>query len=1068
MAANEKVGIEIELIGGEEAHRLLQSLDNDIDRLNKRKAFRSLSGLNKSKAELQGYINELERLKKTQAVAERTGKKFMATNTAKRIAETTAKIKEMSKAYDEATTKSKTFWQTMKSYSSSIAHFGSAMQSLGNALTRLTSPFRRLTTGLLYGAGFKALNLFTEGLSNSFERADTMRNYDRALTALGLDVKKTFSIAGKEAKTAKENLDDAVQGLPTSLDEIMAKQKIYAGATGEMVESTKTAIAANNTALASGMDARSQLFMQRYLTALSSGAELTTTQWQSMARIAPLAMRQVAKELGYADKEYAQFNKDVQSGIVSGQEFLKAFKKVGVSGAVADAARAQTESWGGLFANIRIAVTRMGAGILDTLNETFKDATGRTLLQRLLGWDANGKDLQDGVKAWINDLSESIQNWIKSNPDKIVEFFDKLKEIDVKGLFKGIAEGVGEFANVMGFFVDLASQGDLEKYGKWLVRLSMAGRALTILGGVLKGTRHLGGFLGAGGKWLAGKLAGKGIFGKIASIFGSKKAIESAGDAAKSVPKVSDTFRNAFKALEGLIKAAGAVLIVGTTGMIAFKEVKEMLKDLKAIGEILDEMDWIDAVTGIDIALGITALTKAFEAIGEAIGPDGALNIAIAGLSELIVGGTLWGMTAEVKGMFKELKTTVDTFIDIANELSGFEVPDIDVSGIVGTINKINTIYAYLSGEGIQQRGILGTAGKVMGFFKNPVQSLANGLAGGARKAVDAKSTATKFGAILDAIRSLKKIASEVNSLGSVTISEGAISNTEAIIGAVSDIRAKMAVLTKGTKGSKNLATNTGNLAKAFSQMQKMANRINKLAGTSVDKSGFATFVSNLKDAVAELDALDKTLELDIEVKLSPKFQDSVASTITSINNAKKKINDAAKKGITARIPVSITFAVTTNFASVLADLLSKRARLRALSGSLGGSLTHSSAGSAYGGSTPWDHAMGGLIYRAKGGNVPFRRRGTDTVPAMLTPGEFVHNKQAVNAFGLEFMRKVNNLDVRGAMSELMHRAGGMANVNRGTVITNNYNNQRVTINNNNPTGAGYTFKSASRFVGAL
>lgn len=87
----------------------------------------------------------------------------------------------------------------------------------------------------------------------------------------------------------------------------------------------------------------------------------------------------------------------------------------------------------------------------------------------------------------------------------------------------------------------------------------------------------------------------------------------------------------------------------------------------------------------------------------------------------------------------------------------------------------------------------------------------------------------------------------------------------------------------------------------------------------------------------------------------------------------------------------------------------------------------------------------------------------------MLTPGEYVQNRRAVSAFGIDFMRKVNNLDMKGAMNELMHRAGGMANINRGTsIVNNNYNNQKVTINNNGNTGAGFTFKSASRFVGAF
>ena len=45
----------------------------------------------------------------------------------------------------------------------------------------------------------------------------------------------------------------------------------------------------------------------------------------------------------------------------------------------------------------------------------------------------------------------------------------------------------------------------------------------------------------------------------------------------------------------------------------------------------------------------------------------------------------------------------------------------------------------------------------------------------------------------------------------------------------------------------------------------------------------------------------------------------------------------------------------------------------------------------------------------AKGGAV-----GTDTVPAMLTPGEFVMKKNAVDKYGSAFMSSINNGSVRG------------------------------------------------------
>ncbi|MCB5951827.1 hypothetical protein LI951_07100 [Enterococcus sp. BWT-B8] len=55
--------------------------------------------------------------------------------------------------------------------------------------------------------------------------------------------------------------------------------------------------------------------------------------------------------------------------------------------------------------------------------------------------------------------------------------------------------------------------------------------------------------------------------------------------------------------------------------------------------------------------------------------------------------------------------------------------------------------------------------------------------------------------------------------------------------------------------------------------------------------------------------------------------------------------------------------------------------------------------------------------YFASGGRASiFKKKGTDTVPAMLTPGEFVQYKVAVKTFGLDFMNRINNLDVRGGL----------------------------------------------------
>lgn len=1019
----EKVGIEINLINADQAEATLKRIEASTKRL----------GAKRTKIQMEdgSLISVDERIKQIQdRLAALSAAKKMGVITKEETAEAkrlSAELKVISRGLKDGTANAKTFKQVFNGISSAVAHAGSAMQSMGNALTRIGGFMRPITTGLLMGAGYKALNLFTEGFDNAFQRADTMKNYDRTLKALGLDVTKTFSVAGKEAKTAKENLDDAVQGLPTSLDEIMAAQKVYAGATGEMVESTKTAIAANNTFLASGMGAREQRFMQKYLVAMASGAELTTTQWQSMARIAPLAMRAVSKELGYADDEYAQFTKDVQKGTISGKEFLKAFQRVGVSGAIANAARAQTESWNGLFSNIRIAVTRMGANVLDTLNQTFKDATGRTLLQRLLGWDAEGKDLQDGVKSWINGISESVQNWIKANPDRIVEFFNNLKAIDIKGLLKGMAEGLGWVVGMIERLAKLTAGKDMSKIGKFLSMSGFIGRGMTIFGGLLKGNRHPIALFGAIGAKLLGKIGKSGIFGKAASLFGSKKSIQTAGETAKTIPSVVDTFKGAFSALQGLITAAGAITLVSGTGFVAFKAAKSILNDLKDMTDLVNGGGWDNVgYVGAGVITAIGTFTEIFNAIGTALGPQGLLGVAIASAASMLVTGSFAADMWLIKSGLQNIHDTIleiDKVGEAITNMKGLAGISTGASSkLQASVNAIRDIMNVLNGKngGPADRGEYSQGLPMFTGFR--AAALTN---------------------IANAIKTMQDIVKEFNALAALTVND-----PSAVIEQIKQACDKL----QGIRGPNNIDKHTQKVADALIQIRRMAYHINKLAGTEVNTGGFATFVQNIKSALEELKSVNGELMLDIEVKLSPMFGSSVQSVIRNIKKAKRDI-EKLKTPIKFNIPVSITFSVSSNALSAIAKIKEDR---RLVSNAKAGVMT------------PVAQAKGGMIYRAHGGGVPWRRRGTDAVPAMLTPGEYVHNKRAVSTFGIDFMRKVNNLDMKGAMNELMHRAGHMANINRGTTITNNYNNnQKVVINNSNA-GAGFTFKSASRFVGAF
>lgn len=92
--------------------------------------------------------------------------------------------------------------------------------------------------------------------------------------------------------------------------------------------------------------------------------------------------------------------------------------------------------------------------------------------------------------------------------------------------------------------------------------------------------------------------------------------------------------------------------------------------------------------------------------------------------------------------------------------------------------------------------------------------------------------------------------------------------------------------------------------------------------------------------------------------------------------------------------------------------------------------------------------------------------RGTDIIPAMLSPGEFVMRAGAVKAFGEQFMRNINSLNIAGAVSALAKNYA--INMPNGANYVTNYDNHasvNQTIYTNNP---DYSYRRASRYVRAL
>lgn len=614
-----------------------------------------------------------------------------------------------------------------------IAQFGSRMQTLGGVMQRVTSPFMNVFRGAAMGLGYRALGRVTESISGAFSRYDTMRTYSKVLSQMGINMKKTFSVGGKEATNALDNLDQAVRGLPTGLDEIVGAMRRYAGATGEVERSTKLAIAANNAFIAGQMDDRQKLFTERQLLSLAGGAELASTQWDSLRRNAPMAFRSVAKELKMSVKD---MSKSLKEGKTSGQEFLDAFISVGTEGKIAASAQKMKMTWNAVSQNITNAFNRMGEGILKTMDNVFKKTTGRDFLQNVLGVNKKGEAVGGGIKDFIDGISESIQNFIKNNPEKITKFFEDLKSIDWKGMLQGYAE-VGR--NLAGFFTGLAKTFGGRNLIHAAAIMNIVGRITSAIGGF---TRGLAGPLAKAS--LGMKLfAGGGFFSKMIKTLSSIGRAGGALKGAEALSKTGEAVQSATISWQGV--ANKAVNIVS---------IPAIARSLYLAAKALQEFSKVKLNVSTVASIGVMGLAlKALEGVvvqaGSLISASktAMIGTGVASLALLSIGGTILMVG-------KGVKAAVEAF-DLIGKA---KMPKPEKIGAV--VSTIKDLTDAMRGDWLEQ--LLDTI--------NPLRGLS--------KISDAIATTIKFSGFKKAVEAIESI----DKLSKVKIENGKIKSAKQAI----------------------------------------------------------------------------------------------------------------------------------------------------------------------------------------------------------------------------------------------------------------------------------------------
>ena len=1144
--SSELVAVELQLKGYEGVMSDMRALDQMLNGFRgKKNKIEIQADLANTKKELLALKGALTEFQEQQTQVSKGGTAWYILQGY--IEETNSKMKDCRQRVNELQYALKQFlnmsWgQMFSKISSVVAHWGSAMQSAGNALTRLTTPFARFTSGMVMGAGYKAISKFTEGLESGFGRADTMRKYTRLMAE--------YETANYTAEQSRKDLDKSVQGLPIALDDAVSLAQRYTLSLGDMERGTKLAIATNNAFLAS-MSTENQRYQgMLQMQDLLNGKDLNSREWMSLGASMGKAINEIGLKLGYGKDELGEFRQELYAGHIATEDFLNALEAVGTGeGSLVKLAQESANTWEAFFSRISTASSRMVYGILTSMDELVNTASGGkfTTLNALF---------DDYLIGNIDKMTKSIQGWIKAHPNEIIEFGKALKGIRWGSIIKGFGQGIQEIAKAITTFSNAFGGADLSWIGRWMVRGNILGNFLTIFGGLIKGSRGIIGAIGATG--FKGVQTIKNIkkLGGIAGWLGSLAVGDNPEKAEEAIETVAKSSGNMGKFSTGLSKiftgwGQVATMIVGSaaTAWGSMKLIKGAVKSFKETVDILGEVDWNK---GAELLIGMGTFFTAMGGLSALAGGNVGASVEML-IGEVIIGAftTLaTGFAAIdmklVKSTVKDLNKTVGYLKSAINGLNELgEVADAKSSldkaaKAVEIFNDIRDVfkgkYDHFSGEmtsGLKGFG-KGTTksveniAKTIGNLKTAIQTL-NEFAKMDIDSTGVEEVAPKMQEALSALRTtILAIPSEwkdsgvVNattnlssSLGNVKKAFQSIVGKNGILGMIPklvsqvngadqsgvllDLPNKMKKLGNALKEAYNalnsgigngnyMATNLDNFRQALKSAKFAVKHLQELGGMEVGdgvvsniknifskikeafnvdsingiKEPIDTFVQTIRDALKAFEDFNTEIEINPTVKVGSGFDSSVTKAVGKINKGKGKI-DSAVNSIpssyykSVRIHVAVSAIVSGIDAVVRTANQGAQTVISRIKSNI-----HTN-----GGATGGQFSRSGVLYRSGGGSV-FKPRGIDTIPAMLAEGEYVHKKQAVDFFGVDFMRKVNNMDVRGAMESLLTKAGTSIGVGRQSIVNNTVNNnQRITqnINTNNP---NFARARMGRFVGAL
>lgn len=552
---------------------------------------------------------------------------------------------------------------TDKNMSSTMKKAIGACQSFGD---RVKSIVAGVGITKVIGA---SMNVLSSSLDGAINRFDTMQSYPKVMKSLG------FSVEQSQKSVAK--LNQSVQGLPTSLADVVTTSKSLAAVTGNIDKATDTTIALNHAFLASGSSSEdASRGLQQYSQMLAKGT-VDMQSWRTLQETMAPALTKVAKKLGIASGNTNELYEALQNGTISFDQLNDAMIECDTeTGGFADTALEASKGVKTSMTNIKSAVQNLEQGFMSAMNNMLKSKAMGGLVDNLekikskiydfrnsimetkddgLTWDFKPGVMENVSKAmdWLADRANNAKAMVQQFYDgfmktdavqNAITMFDKIKDaignvmdkLQDSKVFEQLGQDIGNIIakveDVTGKIADFVANLKTEDVKKFASAVKLLAGAFV---GVKVGSKLTSTIKGVVGSAQSGYSKLKSIMDKIKGVGGTEGAPTSSpsssgvpdiGNAsiqtAQKTSKAAQIINSAFEGISNVISsvcegAKGIITSLGDAISNVFEGLGNGIKSaLEGVGTVIESFGTAISTVAQGIGQG---LATAFTGLGTAI-----------------------------------------------------------------------------------------------------------------------------------------------------------------------------------------------------------------------------------------------------------------------------------------------------------------------------------------------------------------------------------------------------------------------------------------------------------------